>query len=194
MHHCESGIAILVWTMEASFEITLAFQPIICYVLCNNCNWFRTPEFRSISTVLLKVQREEGVLALYRGLAPSMFGVMLYAGTSFFIFGTLKVTYLLIGNINFRNCKLCFLCDYDFYYELEHNWSSINSIFYYFVYEGSRSSAQWRRGSHIYSASSCRSSSWTYRSNHQLSSRYSQVGVVTGLICQTTSYPLDIVR
>ncbi|XP_023338243.1 mitochondrial coenzyme A transporter SLC25A42 isoform X2 [Eurytemora carolleeae] len=50
----------------------------------------KTPEFRSISTVLLKVQREEGVLALYRGLAPSMFGVMLYAGTSFFIFGTLK--------------------------------------------------------------------------------------------------------
>jgi len=52
----------------------------------------KSNEYRSVGTVLLKVRSEEGLRALYRGLIPSMFGVMLYAGTSFFTYETLKAT------------------------------------------------------------------------------------------------------
>ena len=41
--------------------------------------------------MVLKIQREEGLFALYRGLTPTMLGVIVYAGTSFFTYGTLKV-------------------------------------------------------------------------------------------------------
>jgi len=47
-------------------------------------------KYSSLVTVLLKIRRDEGVLALYRGLLPSMMGVIVYAGTSFFTYGTLK--------------------------------------------------------------------------------------------------------
>jgi len=50
----------------------------------------RNGEYKSLCQVVLKIQREEGILALYRGLTPTMMGVILYAGTSFFIYGTLK--------------------------------------------------------------------------------------------------------
>ena len=44
-------------------------------------------------TVLQKIKAEEGGRALYRGVTPSMLGVMVYAGTSFFTYETLKVIY-----------------------------------------------------------------------------------------------------
>jgi len=47
-------------------------------------------QYRSVWSVVQKIKTEEGVLALYRGVTPSMFGVMLYAGTSFFTYETLK--------------------------------------------------------------------------------------------------------
>ena len=42
-------------------------------------------------SVFLTIWREEGLLALYRGLTPTMLGVIPYAGTSFFTYETLKV-------------------------------------------------------------------------------------------------------
>jgi len=47
-------------------------------------------EYRNLVTVFLKIYREEGVLALYRGLTPTLLGVIPYAGTSFFTYETLK--------------------------------------------------------------------------------------------------------
>ena len=56
--------------------------------------WFfsRQGEYKSLRLVVLKIQREEGLFALYRGLTPTMLGVIVYAGTSFFTYGTLKVS------------------------------------------------------------------------------------------------------
>jgi solute carrier family 25 protein 42 len=42
-------------------------------------------------SVFLSIWREEGLAALYRGLTPTMLGVIPYAGTSFFTYETLKV-------------------------------------------------------------------------------------------------------
>jgi solute carrier family 25 protein 42 len=50
----------------------------------------RKGEYKTLVQVVLKIQREESLLALYRGLTPTMLGVILYAGTSFFTYGTLK--------------------------------------------------------------------------------------------------------
>ena len=37
-----------------------------------------------------RIYWEEGVLAFYTGFKPAMFGVMVYAGTSFFTYESLK--------------------------------------------------------------------------------------------------------
>eukprot|EP00088_Acartia_fossae_P065412 TRINITY_DN8066_c0_g1_i5.p1 TRINITY_DN8066_c0_g1~~TRINITY_DN8066_c0_g1_i5.p1 ORF type:complete len:366 (-),score=73.61 TRINITY_DN8066_c0_g1_i5:314-1411(-) len=50
----------------------------------------RKGEYKSLVQVVLKIHSEEGLLALYRGLTPTMMGVVLYAGTSFFTYETLK--------------------------------------------------------------------------------------------------------
>lgn len=50
----------------------------------------RKGEYKSLVQVVLKIKREEGWLAWYRGLTPTMLGVIVYAGTSFFTYGTLK--------------------------------------------------------------------------------------------------------
>jgi len=46
--------------------------------------------YRNISCVFTSIYRSEGVLALYRGLTPTLLGVIPYAGTSFFTYETLK--------------------------------------------------------------------------------------------------------
>ena len=40
---------------------------------------------------MLEITRKEGVLALYRGLNPTLLGVIPYGGLSFMTFNTLKV-------------------------------------------------------------------------------------------------------
>ena len=51
----------------------------------------RSKEYRSLVSVFLSIWRVEGLAALYRGLTPTMLGVIPYAGTSFFTYETLKV-------------------------------------------------------------------------------------------------------
>jgi len=47
-------------------------------------------EYRNLVTVFLKIYREEGLVSMYRGLSPTLMGVIPYAGTSFFTYETLK--------------------------------------------------------------------------------------------------------
>jgi len=47
-------------------------------------------EYRNLAVVFCNIYREEGFLALYRGLTPTLLGVIPYAGTSFFTYETLK--------------------------------------------------------------------------------------------------------
>jgi len=47
-------------------------------------------EYRNLVTVFFKIYREEGLVAMYRGLSPTLLGVIPYAGTSFFTYETLK--------------------------------------------------------------------------------------------------------
>lgn len=43
-----------------------------------------------LSQVFIKILKNEGPLTLYRGLTPTLLGVIPYAGTSFGIYETLK--------------------------------------------------------------------------------------------------------
>merc|ERR1711872_925374 len=45
---------------------------------------------RNLAVVYCNIYKEEGFLALYRGLTPTLLGVIPYAGTSFFTYETLK--------------------------------------------------------------------------------------------------------
>jgi len=45
---------------------------------------------RNLAVVFCNIYREEGFLALYRGLTPTLLGVIPYAGTSFYTYETLK--------------------------------------------------------------------------------------------------------
>ena len=47
-------------------------------------------QFRSLRHVFQDIVAKEGVTALYVGIAPSMLGVVVYAGTSFYTFESLK--------------------------------------------------------------------------------------------------------
>jgi len=47
-------------------------------------------EFRNLPIVFMRLYREEGLLSMYRGLAPTLLGVIPYAGTSFYTYETLK--------------------------------------------------------------------------------------------------------
>jgi len=46
--------------------------------------------YRNLYSVFCKIHQQEGLLALYRGLTPTLLGVIPYAGTSFFTYETLK--------------------------------------------------------------------------------------------------------
>jgi hypothetical protein len=50
-------------------------------------------EYRGILHALWRIVSEEGVLELYRGLAPSVIGVILYAGVNYFVYGSLRSLY-----------------------------------------------------------------------------------------------------
>ena len=47
-------------------------------------------QYKNLYSVFCKIYQEEGFLALYRGLTPTLLGVIPYAGTSFFTYETLK--------------------------------------------------------------------------------------------------------
>jgi len=47
-------------------------------------------QYRNLALVFCNIYKEEGFLALYRGLTPTLLGVIPYAGTSFFTYETLK--------------------------------------------------------------------------------------------------------
>ena len=47
-------------------------------------------QYKNLYSVFCKIYHAEGLLALYRGLTPTLLGVIPYAGTSFFTYETLK--------------------------------------------------------------------------------------------------------
>jgi len=47
-------------------------------------------QYRNLAMVFCNIYKEEGFLALYRGLTPTLLGVIPYAGTSFYTYETLK--------------------------------------------------------------------------------------------------------
>ncbi|CAB4054561.1 SLC25A42 [Lepeophtheirus salmonis] len=47
-------------------------------------------EYKNLLDVFKRIINEEGVFALYRGFSPTILGIIPYAGTSFFIFESLK--------------------------------------------------------------------------------------------------------
>ena len=47
-------------------------------------------QYKNLLFVFGSILREEGFLSLYRGLTPTLLGVIPYAGTSFFTYETLK--------------------------------------------------------------------------------------------------------
>ncbi|KJH43924.1 hypothetical protein DICVIV_10060 [Dictyocaulus viviparus] len=50
-------------------------------------------EYATLLSVFVKTTQEGGALALYRGLWPTLLGVMPYAGASFFTYETLKIKF-----------------------------------------------------------------------------------------------------
>lgn len=53
-----------------------------------------TGEYKSVSDVLWTILREGGVRGLYRGLTPSLLGIVPYAGIDLMVFNTLKERWL----------------------------------------------------------------------------------------------------
>ncbi|KAJ1350565.1 hypothetical protein KIN20_006379 [Parelaphostrongylus tenuis] len=51
-------------------------------------------EYATLLSVFIKTTREDGLLALYRGVWPTLLGVVPYAGASFFTYETLKLKYM----------------------------------------------------------------------------------------------------
>ena len=47
-------------------------------------------QYRNLRHVFLDIISKEGLMALYVGISPSMLGVVVYAGTSFYTFESLK--------------------------------------------------------------------------------------------------------
>jgi len=47
-------------------------------------------QYKNLVFVFVSIYKEEGFLSLYRGLSPTLLGVIPYAGTSFFTYETLK--------------------------------------------------------------------------------------------------------
>ncbi|XP_040571806.1 LOW QUALITY PROTEIN: mitochondrial coenzyme A transporter SLC25A42 [Lepeophtheirus salmonis] len=47
-------------------------------------------EYKNLLDIFKRIINEEGVFALYRGFSPTILGIIPYAGTSFFIFESLK--------------------------------------------------------------------------------------------------------
>ena len=47
-------------------------------------------QYKNLVSVFANIYRTEGILAFYRGLTPTLLGVIPYAGTSFFTYETLK--------------------------------------------------------------------------------------------------------
>ncbi|XP_015177391.1 PREDICTED: mitochondrial coenzyme A transporter SLC25A42-like isoform X1 [Polistes dominula] len=47
-------------------------------------------EYKTLRQMILRIYKDEGFLAFYRGFTPTMLGVIPYAGTSFFTYDTLK--------------------------------------------------------------------------------------------------------
>ena len=47
-------------------------------------------QYKNLIVVFASIVKEEGVFKLYRGLSPTLLGVIPYAGTSFFTYETLK--------------------------------------------------------------------------------------------------------
>ena len=47
-------------------------------------------QYKNLVSVFANIYRTEGLLAFYRGLTPTLLGVIPYAGTSFFTYETLK--------------------------------------------------------------------------------------------------------
>ncbi|CAD6198900.1 unnamed protein product [Caenorhabditis auriculariae] len=52
-----------------------------------------TMQYKTLRSVFVKTYREGGLSALYRGIYPTILGVIPYAGTSFFTYETLKIIY-----------------------------------------------------------------------------------------------------
>ena len=51
-------------------------------------------EFRNLYHVFTDIASKEGVGALYVGFSPTMIGVVIYAGTSFFVYERLKFVWM----------------------------------------------------------------------------------------------------
>ena len=49
--------------------------------------------YHHVISVVVQTVREKGVTALWRGITPTLLGVVPYAGTSFFTYETLKQQY-----------------------------------------------------------------------------------------------------
>ena len=47
-------------------------------------------QYKNLAVVFRSIYKQEGFLSLYRGLTPTLLGVIPYAGTSFFTYETLK--------------------------------------------------------------------------------------------------------
>jgi hypothetical protein len=54
---------------------------------------YQPGEYRGILHALWRIVSEEGVLELYRGLAPSVIGVIPYAGVNYFVYDSLRSLY-----------------------------------------------------------------------------------------------------
>ena len=62
---------------------------------------FFTCSYKGLPEVFIKIYRVEGMKTLYRGMSPTVMGVIPYAGTSFFTYETLKKR--LAGNCSYTH-------------------------------------------------------------------------------------------
>lgn len=67
----------------------------ICYTCCITHVFVKLQRdvYNGLFDAFIKIVREEGPGELYRGLAPSLIGVIPYAATNYFAYDTLRKTY-----------------------------------------------------------------------------------------------------
>lgn len=67
--------------------------------------------YNSLIAVFQKTIKNEGIMSLYRGYAPTVLGVIPYAGTSFFTYETFKRLHYGKCKVLWKNCCLHIILD-----------------------------------------------------------------------------------
>mmetsp|Transcript_59897 Transcript_59897/g.131272 ORF Transcript_59897/g.131272 Transcript_59897/m.131272 type:complete len:160 (+) Transcript_59897:1-480(+) len=73
-------------------------------------HWDMTPRYPNYFAAFERVLKEEGISSLYKGIRPTLLGIMPYAGLSFMAYETLKAQIAEDGDLGVHQRLLCGAC------------------------------------------------------------------------------------